>query len=297
MPAPTDVGLWKLKTEYMIDKGSTSVKWCYCPIVYRFGCHCQIKLLDGPAYSALQVQGDHDADSHALEKERSKHLTVKQIQAIQTGVRMAPSQSARSLRRNLSNFSEDVQIDPVKIRHMRRKVAKFRADLTIQQLNNYKIDDSFGSLVRYSDAKLFRNLIDLHNNEESDFHFNLYEPFVIGRDLNARDDIVYLNFSTIWHLCNFLRNIAAGWLLQINGDATYKVCRRGVAIYCIGVNSIPHINNPVCFAVIPESESKEVIQGTFRAAQTAVFMLMKQYKVCRDPGCPACACVGDLMDM
>ena len=31
MPAPTDIGLWKLKTKYTIDHGRTSVKWCYCP--------------------------------------------------------------------------------------------------------------------------------------------------------------------------------------------------------------------------------------------------------------------------
>ncbi len=297
VPGPTDVGLWKLKTEYTVDHGRTSVKWMRCPMSYRFNCQCQIKLYDGPAYTLLEVRGVHDADSHAPEKEKSKHLTVKQIEAIQTGVRMAPSQSARTLRRNLTNFSAEQQIDPLKLRHMRRKVAKFRADLTIEQLSNYKIDDSFGSLVRYSEAKWFQRLIDMHNDEGSPFHFNLFEPFVIGRDLKAKDDIVYLNFSSIWHLCNFLRNLAAGWLLQINGDGTYKVCRRGVAIYCIGVNSIPHINNPVCWAVIPESESKAVIQGTFRAVQTAVFMLMKQIKRCSDPACQACVCISDLMDM
>ncbi len=123
---------------------------------------------------------------------------------------------------------------------MRRKVSRFRAVLSIQQLDNYNIDESFGSLVRYSDAKLFANLLEQHTDENSDFHFDLFEPFVIGRDLNAKDDIVYLKFSSIWHLLNFLRNLAAGWLLQLNGDATYKVCRRGVAIYCIGVNSILH---------------------------------------------------------
>ncbi len=114
----------------------------------------------------------------------------------------------------------------------------------MEQLDNYKIDESFGSLVRYSDAKLFAKLLEHHNDEKLDFHFDLFEPFVIGRDLNAKDDIVYLNFSSIWHLLNFIRNLTAGWLLQLNGDATYNVG----ALYCIGVNSIPHINNQVCFA-------------------------------------------------
>ncbi len=77
--------------------------------------------------------------------------------------------------------------------------------------------------------------------------------------------------------------------MEIFGDATYKVCRRGVAIYSIGVNSIPHVNNPVCSAVIPESESKQVIQGTWRAAQAAAIMIMKQYTVCDKEDCEACA--------
>jgi hypothetical protein len=295
-PGPTDVGLWKLKTEYMVDNGRTSVKWCYCPMAYRFGCKCQMKLYDGPQYTALHVRGEHNADSHAPEKEKSKHLTVKQISAIATGVRMAPAQSARILRRNLKNFGDDEQIDAAKIRHVRRKVSRFRAVLTIEQLDQHKIDESYGSLVRYSDSKLFANLLDQHNDEKSAFHFDLFEPFVIGRDLNAKDDIVYLNFSSIWHLLNFLRNLAAGWLLQLNGDATYKVCRRGVALYSIGVNSIPHVNNPVCFAVIPEVESKAVIQGTFRAAQSALFMLMKRYRVCDRPGCSTCAHVKELLE-
>jgi hypothetical protein len=275
VPGPKDVGMWKIKSEYAIDGGHTSVKWCQCPMHYRFGCKVQIKLYESPTYYLLEVRGEHNADSHAPEKERSKHLTVKQIQAIHTGVRMAPAQSAVTLRRNLVNFSPEKQINPIKIRNVRRQVAKFRAELTLEQLDNFRIDDSYGSLVRFSDAKWFRTLIDQHNDADLPFHFDLFEPFVIGRDLNPEDDIVYLNFSTIWHLCNFLRNIAAGWMLQICADGTYKVWRRGVAIYVIGVNSVPHKSNPVCWAVIPESESKEVCHGTWRAVQSAAFMMMK----------------------
>ena len=145
--------------------------------------------------------------------------------------------------------------------------------------------------------KLFKTLLQQHNDEASDFHFKLFEPFVIGRDLKAKDDIVYLNFSSIWHLLNFLRNIAAGWLMEIFGDATYKVCRRAVGIYSIGVNSIPHEFNPVCFAVIPDSESKEVIQGTWRAAEAAAIMLIKEYKICAEEDCEVCARVRELMAM
>jgi hypothetical protein len=165
----------------------------------------------------------------------------------------------------------------------------------LEQLDHVKIDDSFGSLERFAAAKWFPDLITEHNNEDSQFHFNLFEPFVIGRDLNAQDDIAYLTFSTIWHLSNFLRNIAAGWILQVNADATYKVCRRGVALFSIGVNSVPHVNNPVCWAITPEIESKEICQGTWRVVQAALFMMLKTVKVCSNPECPACSTLRDLL--
>ncbi len=165
-------------------------------------------------------------DSHSAEKKSSKHLEVKQIFALHSGVHSAPLQSARALRHNLVNFSPDKRIDPIKIRVVRRTVAKLRADLTLEQLDTCENDDSFGSLVRYADSKCFSSLVAEPNNLNSHFHFNLFEPFVIGpSSSNPKDNIVYITLSTIWHLLNFLRNIGAGWLLHVNGDTTYKVCR------------------------------------------------------------------------
>ncbi len=93
----------------------------------------------------------------------------------------------------------------------------------------------------------------MRTSRDDPYHFELFEAFVISRDINAKDDIVYLNLSSIGHILNVLRNIAAGWLLQLNGDASYKKCRNTVALYSIGVNSLGHVNNPVCFAITPET--------------------------------------------
>jgi hypothetical protein len=62
----------------------------------------------------LERRGDHTPESYSSEKEVSKHLTVKQIQALQTSISMSPAQSARFLRHNLANFSPEKQIDPLK---------------------------------------------------------------------------------------------------------------------------------------------------------------------------------------
>ena len=70
-----------------------------------------------------------------------------------------------------------------------------------------------------------------------------------------------------------------------------------MGIYSIGVNSIQLVFNQVCFAVIPDTESKEVIQGTWRAAEAAAIMIMKEYNICSEEDCKVCARVRELMAM
>ncbi len=83
--------------------------------------------------------------------------------------------------------------------------------------------------MRYTDSKFFLSLVAEHNNLDSHFHFNLFDPFVVCMDLNPKDFIVYITFLNIWRLCNFICNIGAGWLLQVSVGAqlqcTLKVAR------------------------------------------------------------------------
>jgi hypothetical protein len=55
-------------------------------------------------------------------------------------VRIDPSQSARMLRRNLSNLSPEKRIDPKHCRNVRRVVQTFRAELTLEQLDDLRIE-------------------------------------------------------------------------------------------------------------------------------------------------------------
>ncbi len=75
-----------------------------------------------------------------------------------------------------------------------------------------------------------------HNNAESTFHLKMFDIIMIGKDLNPSDDIVYMNMTSLWHICNWLRAIDAGWIIQSNGN-TFKVNRRGVAALTLGVRS------------------------------------------------------------
>jgi hypothetical protein len=59
---------------------------------------------------------------------------------------------------------------------------------------------------------LVADLLCQHSDSESPFHFSLLDLCVvmIGRFINANNDILYLNFSTVWHLLNVLCDIGAG---------------------------------------------------------------------------------------
>jgi hypothetical protein len=73
VPAHTDVG--NVETEISIYRRWRTGRYQMVPVPNGLslwmGCKVQIKVYDGPAYTALEVLGEHDEDSHSSEKERS----------------------------------------------------------------------------------------------------------------------------------------------------------------------------------------------------------------------------------
>jgi hypothetical protein len=138
------------------------------------------------------MRGTHDATSHAPEKDKSKFLKLQQIEAIRTGVRIAPKQSAKHLRRNLMFSSPPKRIGPDLARSVERRVRRLRAELTSEKLemDGAVMDDSYSALEKFVESKWFETLLEQHNDPDCDYHINLFEPIVIGKDLNPSDDIV-----------------------------------------------------------------------------------------------------------
>ncbi len=139
--------MWKLAKEWPADDGKSRVSVYKCPHAGRFACQCELKVTDTPGYQMLDKRGVHDEDCHHPDKDKSKYLKVQQIEAIHLGVCISPDQSAQQLRRNLVNLSPEKRIDPKLLRNMKQQVVKVRAQLTTEQLDEFKIDDSYGSLV------------------------------------------------------------------------------------------------------------------------------------------------------
>ncbi len=97
---------------------------------------------------------------------------------------------------------------------MQRAVSTSRVQLTFNQFEGFNIDNSSGSLARFADAKWFKTLVDRNNDPDDEFHFDIFSAFIIGHDVDAAGDIVDMNITLIWFLCNILRPIATGWFFS-----------------------------------------------------------------------------------
>ncbi len=179
--------------------------------------------MEGTDWMQLDQCDEHNANSH--DDDKSKYLKHDLIVVVTDAVTIALQQSAAQLqlRRNMQLAgpnSPGKNIVPELLLCMQRVVRVSRAQLTIRQLQGFDIGSSFGSLTQFTDAKWFRTLLDRNNHPEDDFHFDLFSPVVIGRDINASRDIVHINLTSLWFLLNIYRVIASGWVFQLNGDAT-----------------------------------------------------------------------------
>ena len=235
----TDIGLWKLARTHSRSGGWT-LRVFKCPMAFRCDCEAQIRITEGfchgDGFTLLEKSGTHDINSH--QKDKSKFLKIKHIEAVHNAVSVAPTVAATALRRNLALAGEEVRIDPKYARCIQRQVRKSRKLLTVAQLLGYEIGSSFGALTEFASNFWINSLNDRHNDDADPFHFDLFRPFVIGKDIKAERDIVHIKFSSPWFICNILRQIAAGWIFQINADGTFGFCRHSVEMIDFGVNSV-----------------------------------------------------------
>jgi hypothetical protein len=76
-------------------------------LIGHFGFCAEIKIYESVAYMAIKTHGvNDDDDSHHPDKYRSKHLKLKHIESIHTGVHTSSNQSARQLWRQSKPSSE-----------------------------------------------------------------------------------------------------------------------------------------------------------------------------------------------
>ncbi len=141
------------------------------------------------------------------------------------------------------------------------------------QLQGVYIDSSLGSLAQFLDVKGFKTLVARNHDPKDDFHFNMYSAFVIGRDLNAERDIVHINITSLCFLSNILRQIATGWVVQLNANATFGFCRNAVDKIGFSVNFIGSHNHSLCWSIIPhQTEGELTYTSTYTELEEAFIL-------------------------
>ena len=70
------------------------------------------------------------------------------------------------------------------------------------------------------------------------------------------------------------RAINAGWVFQLNSDATFNFCRQNVDMIGFGVNSLGCQNHSLCWSLIPDrAEGHLTYHQTYNELQRTVLLL------------------------
>ena len=88
-------------------------------------------------------------------------------------------------------------------------------------------------------------------------------------------------------LMNPLKAINSGWQVQIQADATFKVCREDVALLGFGVNSMGAKYNLCALSITPQ-ENKKAYSETWMSVNSALNLLLGNYLRCPLKDCEAC---------
>ena len=204
-------------------------------------------------------------------QDTSKYLKHDQIVAVSDAVLIAPQQSAAQLRHNMAMAgpsSPGKHIEPSLLRSVQRRVLKSRAQLTVQKLEGRALDASYGSLTQLANAMWFRTLVERNNDPDHEYHFNLFSPVIICRDVQAANDILHLNVTSPWFLLNVLRGITTGWVFQLNGDATFSFFKSAVDM--TGPSSPGNLIEPSLLRSVQRRVSKSRAQLTVRKMEGLV---------------------------
>jgi hypothetical protein len=168
-------------------------------------------------------------------RHKSNHCSCQWRYNCSAAVKVSTGQRSNAICKWLANQALE-KIPPQLIRSMRCRVRRSRAQLTVQQLQGITINNSFGYLWALTETKWFVTLVAQHNDPNDGNHLDMFEAVIIGRNLQAERDIVLLNTTSEWFLCNVLRAIECWWIFQLNGHATFNFCSRVVDIISLGVN-------------------------------------------------------------
>jgi hypothetical protein len=205
---------------------------------------------------------------------------------------IAPKQSATQLRRNLMQAKgspeQHKRMDPAQLRLIQRRVQAARQKLTKQKLDTSTVPESLGEIIGWCATQDFHAALRKHNDPADEYCLPLFSAFVLGYDIVPERQAIHINLSAPWFLMNAIRALETGWIVQLNGDATFGFCRAAVDMIGLGFCSMGGANHPACWSMIPhQTEGELMYTVTYREMERAVIALFTANvdKVCEFTTC------------
>ena len=157
--------------DYKTRDGSGGNRIYVCPFANLCNCGVRFRVVKQDSVWRLQIDGKHDADSHAVDNSRGMRL--EQRAAVQSVARAHPTSSATQVRRNLGIQEKSVYVSPSKHRQVHRMVKHVRETVFNNFTGGESIENAEGSLTRMSTAMFFSTLVQQHNSGEK--HLTLHD--------------------------------------------------------------------------------------------------------------------------
>jgi len=102
----------------------------------------------------------------------------------------------------------------------------------------------------------------------------LFSAFVIGSDIKPERQAIHINLSPAWFLMNAISALETGWVVQLNGDATFGFCRSAVDMIGLCFCSVGGANHPACWSYIQHQTAGELMYTvTYREMERAALAL------------------------
>ncbi len=166
-------------------------------------------------------------------------------------------------------------MNPAQLCLIQRRVQSARQELTKQKLDTSILQESLGELIGWCAAQDFYAALRKHNDPNDDYCLPLFffTP-VIGSDIKPERQAIHVNLSAPWFLMNAICALETGWVLQLNGDATFGFCRAAVDMIGLGFCSMGGANHPACWSYIPhQTEGELMYTVTYREMDRAAIAL------------------------
>ncbi len=131
-----------------------------------------------------------------------------------------------------------------------------------------------GEFIGWCEAQDFYAALRKHNDPNDDYCLPLFSAFVIGSDIKLERQAIHINLSAPWFLKNAIRALETGWVVQLNGDATFGFCRAAVDMIGLGFCSMGGANHPACWPyILHQTEGELMYTVTYCEMERAAIAL------------------------